>query len=443
MKKTKYILLFCFILGSIGSTLMAQKKVILDTDPSADPDDVGCMAMLHNMATKGECEILAIINSTHYKQSALSISAINEFYNRKAIPIGDYKGYKTKIESPKRNYDSHLARVYPKSLRSWKDAMDGVALYREILASAADKSITIVIIGTMHNFADLLKSKGDQFSLLTGKELVKQKVEQVVTMGGNFIEGKGYDRTNWGGSKTLCSYTDWSCINKERNKMCRYVIKHCPSPFIASGWEVGCGDYYNANYGNVITGQGLRDLDSSHILRRSYEYHFLTRGETKDISRHSNDQCALHYAIRGERNNYTAFTNGKITLSKKGVCSWDNTTNLSQGFIQKKRHKDSIAQEIEALMMMDVQPVQLTQPSQPKNISFNQKSNKLSWDKSVDESKGSWVVGYNIYMEDNYLTTVYGNQFLINKNIAKGTVLTIKALNSSGLESESSLFTMN
>ena len=432
----KYILVTLLTLLISINNLISQKKVILDTDPSADPDDVGCMAMLHNMASMGECEILAIINSTHYKQSALSISAINEFYNRKAIPIGDYKGYDEKIESPPRNYDYHLSRVYPRSLKSWKDAIDGVALYREILASAEDHSITVVIIGTMQNFADLLRSEGDHFSSLSGVELVEQKVEQVVTMGGNFIDGKGLDRTNWGGSEKLCSYTDWSCINEDRNAMCRYVIEHCPSPFVASGWEVGCGDYYNANYGNVMTGHHLRDLDTTHILRRSYEYHFLTRGETEDITRHSNDQCALHYAIRGESNNYTAYTDGKITLSKKGVCTWDNTVNHHQGFIQKKRHKDSIAVEIEELMMMDVQEAELAQPSAPHNITFDKKSGKLIWDKSVDESVGSWVVGYNIYVDDDYLSTAYGNQFFVDKMLTKGSALVVKALSSSGIESE-------
>ena len=71
------------------SLAFTQQKVILDTDPSYDPDDVGCMAMLHTMASLGECEILAIINSTNHQESSLSISAINHFYNWKAIPVGD------------------------------------------------------------------------------------------------------------------------------------------------------------------------------------------------------------------------------------------------------------------------------------------------------------------------------------------------------------------
>ena len=227
----------------------AQIKVILDTDPSYDPDDVGCIAMLHTMATRGECEILAMINSTNHKESALSISAINTFYNRGAIPVGDYKQYTEKIHAPDLTYDGHLAKEYPRDLKSWEESLDGVKLYREILASVEDKSITVVIIGTMHNFFGLLQSEAGPFSDKSGVELVKAKVKQVVTMGGNFIDGKGYDRTNWGGADKLCDYTDWSCLNEERNRMCRYVIDHCPAPFMASGWEVGCGDYHNANYG--------------------------------------------------------------------------------------------------------------------------------------------------------------------------------------------------
>lgn len=435
-------ILSILIIATVFNFSIGQKKIILDTDPSADPDDVGCMAMLHNMATNGECEILAIINSTHFKQSSLSISAINEFYNRKAIPVGDYKGYKTKVEAPESNYDYHLARAYPRNLKSWKESLNGVTLYREILASAEDVSITIVIIGTMHNFHDLLKSKGDKFSSLNGIQLVKKKVAQVVTMGGNFIDGKGYDRTNWGGADQLCEYTNWSCLNEERNSMCRFVINQCPSPFIASGWEVGCGDYYNANYGNVITGQGLRDLDTTHILRRSYEYHFLTRGETKEISRHSNDQCALHYAVRGERNNYTAFSDGKITLDKSGVCTWEKTPKGNQGFIQKKRDKNEIADEIEFLMMMKKPEVDITPPFPPTQLSFDKIKKRVTWTKSDDRSKGSWVVAYNVYAEDNFIATVFGNQLFLNDQIKMGMRLEIKAINSSGVESEPSQITI-
>lgn len=426
-----------FLLVCLVENGFTQQKVILDTDPASDPDDVGCMAMLHTMASLGECEILAVINSTNQKESPLSISAINQFYNRMAIPVGDYKGYDEKIDASPMTYDYHLAKNYPRSLKNWKDALDGVALYREILATAQDTSITVVIIGTMHNFFALLQSQPDDYSRFNGKNLVKAKVKLVVTMGGNFIDGKGYDRTNWGGADTLCSYTEWSCLKEERNRMCRYVIDNCPAPFMASGWEVGCGDYYNANYGVVRTGHQLRQLDTNHIVRRSYEYHFEKRGETKDISRHSNDQCALHYAIRGEGANYIAYKNGQINLSKTGVCNWNPAINRGQGYIQKNRDKDLIAEEIEALMMGKILQKDLTPPNAPTNLKRKDNGNKtvLTWSAAHDDTEGSWVVGYNIYQNGQKLKMTYGTQFIDKLSNEKEAIYEVRSVNTSGKES--------
>ncbi len=417
---------------------MGQEKVILDTDPSYDPDDVGCMAMLHTMASIGECEILAMINSTEHQESALSISSINHFYNRPAIPVGDYKGYAEKINAPTLTYDQQIAKEYPRALAQWEDAADGVQLYREVLASAANRSITVVIIGTMHNFYGLLQSGPGDYSTLSGVELVRAKVKQVVTMGGNFIDGKGLDRTNWGGADALCEYTDWSCLNEERNRMCRYVIDNCPAPFMASGWEVGCGDYHEANYGNVMTGQRLKQLDAKHIVRRSYEYHFQQRGGDEDISRHSNDQCALHYAIRGEGENYVAQRDGKITLTEAGECTWETTPDGKQGYIQKKRDKNLIAKEIDELMMGDVPTLDDTPPAAPQNLGFHKRRGKifLHWDPAYDETEGSWVVAYHIYYGKKQVGIAYGTQYPIPKKYKKPEKFVVKSVNVAGMESE-------
>lgn len=422
------------LLLAIACSTNAQEKVILDTDPSFDPDDVGCIAMLQTMATQGECDILAMVNSTNQKESALCISAINLFYNRSAIPVGDYMGYAEKINATENTYDYHIAKDYPRTLTTWEEVQDGVQLYREILESAQDTSITVVIIGTMHNFYGLLKSGPDALSDKTGKQLVKEKVKLVVTMGGNFLNNRGLDRTNWGGSTELCAYTDWSCMNTERNHMCRYVIENCPAPFIASGWENGNGDYYNANNGNVMTGQGLKQLPENHIARVSYEKHFEYRGGDESITRHSNDQIALHYAIRGEEDNYTAYTNGTITLTQNGECHWDPNIDRQQGHIQKNREDTLIAEEIEALMMGAVPELDRSPPTPPQNIALSQKTGKtrLTWDPSEDPTVGSWVVAYNIYKDGKLIRQTYGTQFLLPDGSGE---YQISAVNASGTES--------
>ena len=428
---------------TLCSISVAQEKVILDTDPGYDPDDVGCMAMLHTMASNGECEILAFMNATDHMESPIALSAINRFYNRPGIPVGDFKGYLEKIAAPKGFYSIRLANTYPSTLENWEDALDAVVLYREILASAEDASVTIVITGTMHNFYGLLRSEQCDYSDLTGKELVGKKVKKVVTMGGNFMNGKGHDRTNWGGSDFLCDYTSWSCLDEERNAMCRYVIENCTAPFMASGWEVGCGDYHDAGFGNVITGPGLKQLDTNHIARVSYEYHFKHRENKTDISRHSNDQCALHYAIRGEGLNYKAYSDGKITLSKKGVCTWTDKEDRNQGYIQKKRNKNDIAVEIESLMMGPTPSIDRIPPSPPDGITFSTHEDRLKWNHVNIELPGSWTIGYNVYLNGRKIGRAHGTQFILS-DLQKGQYeIEVKAVNASGTEGRGSSIEIN
>ena len=107
--------------------VQAQEKVILDTDPFYDPDDMGCIAMLHTLATLGECEILAAVNSNDYRESPLTISAINKFYKRGAILVGDYKGYSTKKNAPDDTSHDHTAKNLPRDMKDWEESLDAVS----------------------------------------------------------------------------------------------------------------------------------------------------------------------------------------------------------------------------------------------------------------------------------------------------------------------------
>ncbi|MEM7560064.1 MAG: hypothetical protein AAF394_13170, partial [Planctomycetota bacterium] len=208
---------------------------------------------------------------------------------------------------------------------------------------------------------------------------------------------------------------------------------------VASGWEVGCGDYHNAKRGNVMTGQELKKLDKSHIVRRSYEYHFASRGGEEKIDRHSNDQCALLYAIRGAGENFNAYTGGKIELSPAGECSWTKIKNGRQGYIEKRRDKQLIADEIESLMLGARPPADQTPPSAPTNFIQEVSSGvrRLKWNQADDPDIGSWVVGYRIYADGKLLGTAHGTQFILSPDVDSKTKLEVRAINASGLESDS------
>lgn len=85
--------------------------------------------------------------------------------------------------------------------------------------------------------------------------------------------------------------------------------------------------------------------------------------------------------------------------------------------------------------MMEIPEVDLVMPSQPQNLMFDVQQKKVTWNKSMDTSKGNWVIGYNIYSDDIFITTVYGNQLILDKRLSKKGKFAITALSSSGIES--------
>ena len=59
-------------------------------------------------------------------------------------------------------------------------------MYRRALAEADDRSVTIAAIGHVTNLLELLFSGGDDLSPMGGRELLQQKVDRMVIMGGRF-----------------------------------------------------------------------------------------------------------------------------------------------------------------------------------------------------------------------------------------------------------------
>jgi enterochelin esterase-like enzyme len=411
-------------------------RVILDTDPSFDPDDAGCMAMLHAMATEGEIEILAMMNSTDFREGPLSISAINRHYHRGAIPVGDYKA-DGKRDAPPGNYDHYLAHHYPRDLESDEDAPEATSLYREILASAPDRGVTIIVIGTMHNIAQLLASPPDTFSGLEGRDLVARKVARIVSMGGNFIDGRGVDRANWGGSDSLCESYDWACLNPSRNKLTRYVIDQSPVPFIASGWEVGCGDFHDAGQGNVNTGQALKGRPADHVIRRAYEHHYASRVGDEDITRHSNDQCALLYAVRGAREYFTEHLEGAITLGEDGSTEWSATPDRSAGYIRKKAPPAVLEEVIEGLMIAPVAEADTSPPEAPADLTAATTATgvALEWTAADDPTPGSWVARYDVYRDGDLIGRAHGTRYH-DRGAGESHTWSIASVNVNGVASE-------
>ena len=86
-------------------------------------------------------------------------------------------------------YARQIANEFPHEVQSADSLPNAALLYRKVLAKQPDGSVVMISIGTLTNLRNLLQTGSDEYSRLTGSELVKQKVRAWVCMGGKFPKG--------------------------------------------------------------------------------------------------------------------------------------------------------------------------------------------------------------------------------------------------------------
>jgi inosine-uridine nucleoside N-ribohydrolase len=201
-------------------------RLIFDTDIGNDVDDVLALALLHELADRGEVELLAVTISKDNPWSAPHVDVINTFYGRPDVPIGVVQNGKTKDDGRfNRAVVEKVAGaqlVFPRSLLSGTDAPEAVGLLRRILADQPDGSVVLVTVGFLTNAAQLVESRPDSISTLTGVELVRSKVRLFVAMFGSF------------GSNAEKEYN--ASMDAQAT---RRVLALWPSPVVVSGFEIG------------------------------------------------------------------------------------------------------------------------------------------------------------------------------------------------------------
>ncbi|MBO9565387.1 MAG: nucleoside hydrolase [Niastella sp.] len=291
-------LLLLLLIGCTGNIVQAQQKkqvpLIFDTDMGPDYDDVGAIALLHALADSGEATILATIASTKHAKVAATLNVFNTYFNRPNIPIGVPKGKALDIGAWQK-WDSLVVANYPHAVQSNEEVMDAVALYRKILAAQPDGSVTVVTVGFLTNLANLLQSPADQYSRLSGADLVTKKVKQLVCMAGWFPAGKEFNvHKDSAASKTV--FTQW------------------PGTIILSGFEVGV---------EILSGL---PLINNNAIQKSPVKDAFARSipmSKQDVNgRMSWDETAVLIAIRGWSAYYAAQP-GRFIIHEDGSNTWD------------------------------------------------------------------------------------------------------------------------
>ncbi len=184
MIKTLAILSLCFVCA----LSQAKTNIIFDTDMGNDVDDALALNMLYGYQQKELADIKAILVNKDNPYAAVYVSIQNCHYNID-IPIAAAKNAPKntahKNEHPNGKFIGKIANAknadnsykYKRTVFNGYELIDPVKLARKTLAECPDNSVVYISVGFSTNVANLLKSKPDDISPLSGTELVTKKVK--------------------------------------------------------------------------------------------------------------------------------------------------------------------------------------------------------------------------------------------------------------------------
>ena len=318
---------------------VAKIKLIYDGDIGPDACDFSTISMLHEYHKRGMIDLLGVIGETPDPYLASTFSIYNQLHGND-IPIAAYDSESSEVEFTKEVIDGYYKAVgrdcradpnktvyekygNDKTQRSG-DVMGTVTLYRKLLSEADDNSVVIYTAGQLYNFPPLLASKGDQYSPLSGEELLKAKLKEFVVMGGCFPVSnvvswyvKNTDGAEWNW---------WAFGSKNTTANTVNAIVNFGKPVTYIGSEVGP----RVKVGKHVVKRLGRDHPTSEGFHLFTPITEVVEGsdpiETKLLRNNSAyDELALFYAVEGGIGEYFERVPGRVQINESGANKWVET----------------------------------------------------------------------------------------------------------------------
>lgn len=216
-----------------------MRKFIFGTDWWTDCDDVVAMRLLARAVNRGEIQLLGVGINACMEYSVASVDGFLALEGLENVPLSiDFDATDFGGRPP---YQKRLAQ-YARRYSSNSDAESLVSMYRRIL-SAADEPIEIIEVGYLQGFTAFMQSKPDEFSPLSGMELLRTKVKKVWVMAGKWDIENGKENN--------------FARNQRSRTAAEIFCRDCPVPVTFLGLEIGLG---------VLTGGKLNKSDHLHLV---------------------------------------------------------------------------------------------------------------------------------------------------------------------------------
>jgi len=299
-------------------------KVILDTDMGSDCDDVGALALLNEYANQGKVNILGVIYSSGAVPYGTGvIDAINRYYDNDNIPIGanNDKSVGDSIDKMQTEKLSKDTAAFRNRYINNSDATEQTELLRSILSNENNENVIYITIGHTKGLYDLLVSKPDSISELSGFELVDKKIEKWIALGAlNAKNSNGY------------YVKDWNFFFNGTAKYTKYLVDSFPKP----AYFVDAGS-------NIMTGKSLMNTPNGNIVRTAYrDWLWNVEKKTLGDQRPSWDLMAVYFAVEKPTKYFSIFENGYLDFNVEKGCKWIvNDTVTQQHYVLQNQGYES------------------------------------------------------------------------------------------------------
>lgn len=283
----------------------APMKIIFETDMGNDVDDALAMDMLMKYVEDGKIELLGISSNKRDAGSVEYLDQLTTWYGHPEIPLGyvvdgvpcqDAVNYALAVVEMT---DSATGQpLFARSHATDDFAKPSVRMYRELLAAQPDSSVTVVSVGFSTNLAQLLDSRPDDLSPLSGRDLVAQKVNRLVTMAGEFRANAEAD--------TLKRMPEYNILRDI--PAARKVFAEWPTPVVTSPFELGIDVPYPA----TSIEQDFAWVPA-HPVVEAYKAYM-----PMPYDRPTWDLTAVLYAVEGEDGYFSISGPGEISVDGRG-----------------------------------------------------------------------------------------------------------------------------
>lgn len=229
----------CLFLVSCNTHQDSRIPVIIETDMGNDIDDALALALAHKAEDDGIIDLLMVSNHKKSLTAPKFIDIVNLWY---AHPETIVANSRTPVENNTyRDYTTGVVHLCD-SLGTYDvpdkktDYIDPVLAYRKILSESKDNTVVIVSLGFATTLVQLLDSKPDQFSTMSGRDLVAKKVKYLSLMAGSYgikdtIMVDGFRETLFDKTKKRCEFNVDNDIPSMRKLMEEWPVAIYQNPF--------------------------------------------------------------------------------------------------------------------------------------------------------------------------------------------------------------------